>query len=119
MKSLKNTIFALALPALLLAPTFAAAEIIEIATFKLKDGVSYETFMPLDKAVEVEHVAKQNGFISRESAKGQNGDWLVVVHWETEADAQASMNSFMQAPAAAPFIEQIDTDTMTMKHYKK
>ncbi|MDO6558116.1 hypothetical protein [Paraglaciecola chathamensis] len=44
------------------------------------------------------------GFISRETAKGQNGEWLVVVHWVTEEDAEASMRSFMQVPAAADFM---------------
>ncbi|CZF84081.1 hypothetical protein GCE9029_04187 [Grimontia celer] len=119
MKPMTHTLRTLSLPVLLLMPTLAVAEVIEIATFKLKEGVSYETFAPLDKAVEVEHVTKQPGFISRESAKGQNGEWLVVVHWETEADAEASMNSFMQAPAAGPFVEKIDTSTMSMKHYSK
>ncbi|KXF80282.1 antibiotic biosynthesis monooxygenase family protein [Enterovibrio coralii] len=105
--------------ATLLASTFSMAEVIEIATFKLKDGVSYETFAPLDKQVEIEHVAKQPGFLSRESAKGQNGEWLVVVHWASEGDAQASMNSFMEAPAAAGFMDKIDASTMQMNRYTK
>jgi hypothetical protein len=31
------------------------------------------------------------GFISRKSAAGDNGEWLVVVHWRSVADAEASM----------------------------
>ncbi|MEZ8143265.1 hypothetical protein A1OO_05925 [Enterovibrio norvegicus FF-33] len=119
MVQINNFIRALAFSTMVLAPTFASATVIEIATFQLKDNVSYEIFAPLDKAVEMQHVTKQPGFISRESAKGKNGDWLVVVHWESEEDAQASMNSFMSAPAAAGFMEAIDTSTMSMQHYVK
>ena len=97
----------------------ARAEVIEVATFTLNNGVSYEEFVPLDKAVEVEHVSKQPGFISRESAKGENGEWLVIVHWESTEDAQASMDSFMTADAAKGFMAKVDASTMIMKRYEK
>lgn len=115
MKMITQVLLSLAL----LIPTLSYAEVIEVATFTLKEGVTYEAFAPIDKAVEVEHVAKQPGFISRETAKGQNGEWLVVVHWVTEEDAEASMRSFMQVPAAADFMAKIDASTMVMKHYSK
>lgn len=110
---------ALTFTSLAAVPVLSYAEVIEIATFTLKDGVSYEDFAPIDKAVEMEHVSKQAGFISRESAKGQNGEWLVVVHWSTIEDADASMNSFMSAEAASGFMEKIDASTMSMKRYSK
>lgn len=91
--------------------------VIEIASFKLKNGVTYEEFASLDKQVETQHVAKQPGFISRNSAKGKNGEWIVVVHWETEADAENSMNSFSNAPLAGTFMSKIDLPTMKMAHY--
>ncbi|MGH8865716.1 MAG: antibiotic biosynthesis monooxygenase family protein [Burkholderiales bacterium] len=91
--------------------------VIEIVTFKLKQGVTTEEFRPLDKAVELQHVVKQPGFISRESAAGENGEWLVVVHWRSVEDAEASMASFSSAPAAAQFMSKLDTNTMSMKRY--
>ncbi|GAL31568.1 hypothetical protein JCM19240_4999 [Vibrio maritimus] len=97
----------------------AQAEVIEIATFKLNDGVTVEEFTPLDKAVEMQHVSQQPGFISREAAHGDNGEWLVVVHWETIEDAEASMNSFMTAEAAKEFMSHLDANTMSMKRYSK
>ena len=111
--------FLLGLSIVALTPTLALAEVIEIATFKLKDGISFEQFKPFDKAVEIGHVAKQAGFISRESAKGENGEWLVVVHWESLKDADASMNSFMTAEAAGEFMSHIDASSMIMKRYSK
>jgi hypothetical protein len=91
--------------------------VIEIVTFKLKQGVTYAEFRPLDQAVQVQHVANQPGFISRESAAGEQGEWLVVVHWRSTADADASMTSFMDAPTAQAFLSKIDIATMSMKRY--
>lgn len=96
-----------------------ASDVIEIVTFKLGPGVSVAEFRPVDKAVEREHVSKQPGFVSRESASGTDGEWLVIVHWRSEKDAEASMASFSKAPAAAQFMSKIDASTMSMKRYRK
>ncbi|MEM7430699.1 MAG: hypothetical protein AAF351_02045 [Pseudomonadota bacterium] len=93
------------------------ATVIEIATFKLKDGVDHATFAPLDKAVEVNHVSQQPGFVSRETGYTEQGDWLVIVHWSSLEAADASMNSFSSAPAAAEFMNHLEMSTMTMTRY--
>lgn len=96
---------------------FASDYVVEVATFNLGDGVTGEQFTPLDKAVEDDHVAKQAGFISRESGLTEQGYWRVIVHWASLADAEASMATFMKAPAAAGFLENADTSTMIMRRY--
>jgi hypothetical protein len=70
--------------------------VIEVVTFKLKPGVSASEFAPVDKAVEVQHVAKQAGFVSRESAAGEGGEWLVIVHWRSVENAEASMGDLRE-----------------------
>lgn len=110
---------AIALSAL---PADAAAagnvSVIEVVTFRIKSGVSGAEFARLDKQVEQEHVSKQPGFVSRESAFGENNEWLVIVHWRSAADAEASMRSFEKAPAAAGFMSKIEASTMSMKRYQ-
>ncbi|WP_263359669.1 antibiotic biosynthesis monooxygenase family protein [Acidicapsa ligni] len=101
------------------AVAHAASEVIEVVTFKLKPGVSAQEFTNMDKAVGREHVAKQPGFISRESASGEDGTWLVVVHWRSRQDADASMKSFTSAPSAKPFMDKLQADTMKMIRYDK
>ena len=91
--------------------------IIEIVTFQLNPDVTVAEFHKLDKKVEVEHVAKQPGFIARQSAATEEGEWLVVVHWQSVADAEASMASFADAPATAQFMANMDVSTMRMKRY--
>jgi hypothetical protein len=93
--------------------------VIEIVKFKLIPGTNSIDFKALDRAVEVEHVSKQPGFVARESAAGENGEWLVVVHWKSIKDAEASMASFKTAPAAQAFMSKVDASTMTMERYVK
>lgn len=95
------------------------SKVIEIVRFKLAAGVTPAEFAALDRAVEIQHVAKQRGFVSRESAVGDNGEWLVIVRWESAEDADASMASFAEAPAAQPFMAQLDASSMTMQRFTK
>ena len=92
--------------------------VIEVATFKLADGVSPAQFAPLDAAVERNHVSKQPGFVSRETGYTDQGEWLVVVHWESIDAAEGSMASFANAPAATDFMANLDASTMSMKRYE-
>ncbi len=108
---------AASLIALPVVAALADPQVVEVVTLKLKNGVSYADFASIDKAVETQHVSKQPGFISRESAAGQNGEWLVVIHWRSAKDADASMASFASAPAAKDFMANIDASTLAMKRY--
>ncbi|MEM6446101.1 MAG: hypothetical protein AAF704_05985 [Cyanobacteria bacterium P01_D01_bin.123] len=91
--------------------------IVEIATFKLKEGVSPAEFYAVDQAVEAQHVSQQAGFISRESAISDDREWLAIVHWRSIEDAEASMASFADAPATVEFMSKLDADSMVMKRY--
>ena len=92
--------------------------VIEIATFELANGVDPAQFAPLDAAVERDHVSKQTGFVSRETGYTDQGDWLVIVHWESIEAAEASMASFTAAPAAADFMANLNPSTMSMTRYE-
>lgn len=91
--------------------------VIEVVTLKIVPGTTVETFRAVDRDVERQHVARQPGFLSRESAPGPDGSWLVIVHWRSAADAQASMDSFEKAPAAARFMSLIVPGSMQMTRY--
>jgi hypothetical protein len=71
----------------------------------------------VDRAVAV-HVAKQGGFVSRESAAGEGGEWLVIIHRRSVENAEASMATFAKAPVAASFMSKIDAATM-IKRYQR
>ncbi|EOS93120.1 hypothetical protein ETR_20687 [Erwinia tracheiphila PSU-1] len=50
---------------------------------------------------------------------GDNHDWLVIVHWDSVKDAEASMSSFIDAPAAKKIMNSIDASSMKMSRYVK
>jgi heme-degrading monooxygenase HmoA len=106
-------------PGLASAGAAKADAVIEVATFQLRQGVTPQEFAVVDKAMEREYIAKQPGFISREAAAGPNNEWLVVVHWKSLKDADASMASFEKAVPTAAFMGKLEASTMSMKRYQK
>jgi heme-degrading monooxygenase HmoA len=96
-----------------------ADAVIEVATFQLKQGVTAAEFAVVDKAMERDYIAKQPGFLSREAAAGPNNEWLVIVHWKSLKDADASMASFEKAAPTGAFMAKLDTSTVSMKRYQK
>jgi hypothetical protein len=63
-------------------------------------------------------VPYQPGFVSQESARNDEGDWVVIVHWENPDDAQKSMEKFPNDPTAQRFLAPLDSDTFSMIRYE-
>ena len=93
------------------------SHIIEVVTLKLNSGVTAKQFAAVDREVQTQYMVKRSGFLSRESAPGANQSWVVIVHWRSIADAEASMKSFSAAPAAAKFMSMIVPNSMVMTRY--
>ena len=91
--------------------------VIEVVTLKLKSGVTVDFFRSVDTALAADYVSKQPGFVSRESAPGKDGTWLVIVHWRSTAAAEASMGKFETASGAAKFMSMIEPNSMVMTRY--
>jgi hypothetical protein len=94
-----------------------SSPVIEVVTLKLKSDVSAAQFAPVDREVRTSYIMTRSGFLSRESAPGSDNTWVVIVHWRSVADADASMKSFETAPAAAKFMSMIVPNSMVMTRY--
>ena len=92
------------------------ANVVEIATMKLANGVTPEAFAGVDARVEAEHVSQQPGFVARETGATEDG-WVAIVYWASVEDAEASMGSFASAPAAAEFMSMVDPESISMTRY--
>jgi hypothetical protein len=90
--------------------------VIEVATFDLQPGVNVEDFKKLDLLVKTEYIAIQPGYMSRISGFDQD-KWVVIVHWKSVEEADASMSSFMTALPAKEFMRKLDVSTMKMSRY--
>lgn len=93
--------------------------VIEIVTAKLRSHVTVAQMDEVDREIGTTLIAKRPGFISRESAPGSDHSWLAIVHWESAADADASMNSFAAAPISAKFMDLIEPETLSLKRYAR
>jgi hypothetical protein len=94
------------------------AKTIEIVNFRLKDGVTDEEFIQETMSMEREFLGKLHGFVDRDTGKSADGDWLVVLHWDSAEDAQASMNKFVEAEGTKSFTSKIDMPTFKMTRFE-
>lgn len=91
--------------------------VLEVTKFKLKPTADIGTFNKLDAQVEANFTSKQSGFISRQSAMDENGDYVVLVYWKTAKDATTSMTKFMNDGSVAEYASIIDGPSMMMSRY--
>ncbi len=98
-------------------PAMDGKTILEITTFNINSDVNPMDFATRDAQVEKDFTSKQSGFIKRQSAIDDKGNYVVVVYWKSDADATASMNKFMSDASVADYAGMINGPTMKMNRY--
>ena len=91
--------------------------IMEVTTFNINSEVDPATFANRDAQVESDFTSKQPGFIKRQSGLDEEGNYVVVVFWESLPDADASMKKFMGDASVADYGQMIEGATMKMSRY--
>lgn len=91
--------------------------ILEVTTFNINSDVNPTAFAKRDAQVETDFTSKQPGFIKRQSGVDDKGNYVVVVYWNSVADADASTNKFMSNASVADYARMIDAPTMKMSRY--
>ncbi|MEM9986021.1 MAG: hypothetical protein AAF804_13095, partial [Bacteroidota bacterium] len=91
--------------------------VVEVTQFKLKSTANASAFNELDAQVEANFTGKQPGFVRRQSAVNEQGEYAVLVYWNTLEDAEASMQKFMADESVADYASMIDGSTMKMDRY--
>lgn len=90
---------------------------IELLTFRLAAGTDEAEFLAADRRVQEELIPNHPGFLRRTTARGRDGEWLVVVLWASEADADASAAKAESHPAWAAFTTLFDAGSVVRKRY--
>ncbi|MUH36166.1 hypothetical protein D9O36_09955 [Zobellia amurskyensis] len=91
--------------------------ILEVTSFNLKPTADASEFNALDAEIEETFTSKQPGYIRRQSGVDDKGRYVVVVYWETLADAKASMDKFMGDASVATYANMIDGSSMKMSRF--
>lgn len=84
-------------------------QVIDITTFRLADGVDERAFVDADTRVQTEFIPNHPGFIRRTTAHGDDGEWVVITLWGSEADADASAALAVSHPVMTAFNALIES----------
>lgn len=97
--------------------TFSGAGVTEVITVRLQDGADTAGFLAANQALEESYIVEQPGFVAREIGLSEDGEWLIVIHWETAEDSAASIAKFGEAPGVEAFMSFLDAETMAITVY--
>jgi hypothetical protein len=92
--------------------------VIETQTFRLVDRSDLDGFLEADRRVQTELMLQKPTFLRRTTARSSDGEWIVLVLWASEADADASDQRFADDPANAAFVAYIDSSTLATRRYQ-
>jgi hypothetical protein len=90
--------------------------IVEVTTFRLREGVSDQSFLALDKRLQTELVPNRPGFLRRTTAR-HGEDWLVVTLWASDRDAAAFQRVGEGHPLLAEFDHAVEAGTLHLTRY--
>jgi hypothetical protein len=93
---------------------------IEIATFKLKSGISDEALLALESRIRVGAIARQPGYLGRELGKDvDKGDWLMILRFDTRANMDAWLVAVKGVPEMREMGAMMEPGTMTVRFFAR
>ena len=91
--------------------------IIEVVIWKPIDGVSEEEVSKSARMVN-RFMDQQQGFIRREVAKNNKGEWVDIVYWDSLNHAQVASQAAQVSETCQPFFQTIDMQSMQFYHFE-
>ena len=90
--------------------------ILVIKSFRLKEGADETAFLEADQLLQREFTFKQPGILECTTAKGTNGQWLVLHLWTSAqvADGPSASND----PVVEAWMDFIDESTAKMARFE-
>jgi hypothetical protein len=82
--------------------------LIEALTCRLAPGVDEAAFLAADRRVQTEFIPNHPGFVRRTTARGADGEWMVLTFWGTAETADASRRLGETDPVATAFSVLLD-----------
>ena len=92
--------------------------VIETTTFRLLSDADEAAFLDADHRFQAEVVPRQRGFVRRTTARGADGEWLVVTLWASKADAASSTANADGHPRTAELFAFVDTSSVQVQRYE-
>ena len=86
-------------------------------TFRLKDGADEAAFLLADKRLQAEFAYQQPGLARRTTARGDDGQWIVIDLWRSADDADACARRWDTDPIVAEFMALVDGPSVVTSRY--
>jgi hypothetical protein len=97
----------------------SAPHSVEIATFRLKEGIPDDALLALEERIRAGQIAHEPGYLSRELAKDSaSGEWLLVMRFETRAQLDTWTAKVKTVPEMRELGALFDPKSMTARFYE-
>lgn len=77
--------------------------IVEWAPFILAAGVDEAALIEASNALQTDFLGKQRGFIRRDLLKGKNNQWVDIVYWNSQEEADQASKNAANSPACLQY----------------
>jgi hypothetical protein len=91
--------------------------VIEIMRFRLAPGADPESFRSADGELQSDYAYHQPGLLRRTTARGADGDWIVIDLWRSAADADAVDATWGREPVSNRFLSFVDAGSVVSERY--
>ena len=92
--------------------------IVELLTFRVRPGVDEAEVRAREARAYEEFAMQQRGILRRTTAKGHDGEWLVVHLWADLASAEAAEAAAGAHPATAALHELAEPGSLSTRRYE-
>src|SRR6266567_2744705 len=96
----------------------APMAMIETTTLRLADGIDDATFLAADEKVRTDFLYQQPGLIRATTARGDDGQWIVVVLWASDDEAAAAELAAQTDPGNGELMALVDATSVKRKRYR-
>ncbi len=86
--------------------------IIEIARYKLREGADEQALIQAEKEIQQGVARQYAGSLGRELARGENGEFVLIMRWESQAAADGWNAALFQDPAGRTLGGLVDPTSM-------
>jgi hypothetical protein len=91
---------------------------IVVWTFRLKDGIDEDAFLAANERLQTEFVYQQPGFVRRTTARGKDGEWLVIGVWSSQAEAATAGEAAKGTPISHAANAMVDPSSLIVKRFE-
>lgn len=87
--------------------------------FRLPPGGDEAAFLAADRRLQEEFIYQQSGLLRRTMARGEDGGWIVIVHWRSSADADACETEAERDELPRSFWAMLDSSSVSVERYQE